>query len=883
MTYFGDVIFKDLEKNEYLNKIYSTLLKNYGRNLISNEIRSEIDLSIELSHALRFADILSKSTDTKKQSYHKQLAQEIISLIRELYPEKQEVQQYLGSVLTNNGNYLGVDKNVPNYQSIDTIDRIFETIEKSECKIPNENNLYFSKMQKLIFDHFEEDSFSYSGPTSMGKSFLIKHFIKKKIHESPNNNFAFLVPTNALINELFTDLAFELQNTLSENNYKLVTITDSILLENENNHYIFILTPERFLYLLINKPSLQINYIFIDEAHKMIELDGRSSFYYKVIDCITKENRIKKPKIIFSSPNIPNPNIFQDSITNSSINKTNISVNLSPVNQFKLLIDYLNNECKIYNTINNSLEDLNVTPIEINSLILYQSNLLDNNVQNRKKTIVYCSSVSKTIKQAKEFYDTLPEMDFIPEELLEFSEELKEEISDKYYLVDFVKKGVAYHVGFLPNNIKQKLEKLLKNGLITVMFCTSTLLEGVNFPAKNLFVTSSKNGKTYLSPVDFNNLLGRVGRIQYNLFGNVFLINNQSDVKKYQKLLTTPIENQKLSVSNSKGISKKEKEYIVSLLEKGETSFPKHAVKRNQNENQYLLMKKVVNILLYDILNNNDSYIHKEFKPFLENKEGEIKKAFSNKKQFVDHDINISCSQVTSIRERIINFNLKYPSLIGRNRYERIIGFLEDLCIAFNWDETEPQFIGKTDENGKHNKIKFYATLINQWISEETISNIISNSINYYDGLLKKYHKGEISENKKPKIYLDGWKKVDYDGSDYHKNNIIASTLETLNHDILFTLNNYLIKFSKEYKELHSDESIQDWQQYIEFGTTNYRMIMLQKLGFSREASYYLLKNNYICFESNALKIDKSVFNCKKDSIKNECEVLRINIPELFK
>ena len=57
----------------------------------------------------------------------------------------------------------------------------------------------------------------------------------------------------------------------------------------------------------------------------------------------------------------------------------------------------------------------------------------------------------------------------------------------------------------------------------------------------------------------------------------------------------------------------------------------------------------------------------------------------------------------------------------------------------------------------------------------------------------------------------------------------------------------------------------------------------LQKLGFSREASYYLLKNNYICFESNALKIDKSVFNCKKDSIKNECEVLRINIPELFK
>ena len=39
---------------------------------------------------------------------------------------------------------------------------------------------------------------------------------------------------------------------------------------------------------------------------------------------------------------------------------------------------------------------------------------------------------------------------------------------------------------------------------------TTTLVEGVNLPADNLFITSYRNGIAQMTPVDFNNLIGRV-------------------------------------------------------------------------------------------------------------------------------------------------------------------------------------------------------------------------------------------------------------------------------------------------------------------------------------------------------------------------------------
>ena len=877
MINLGELIFKDLEKNDYLHELYSKLLNAYSSSIVNGAYSIT---EKELSDSLRFADLLSKSTNANMQDYHHQLAQEIVILCRELFPQFEIVDQFLGSILSNNGNFPGIINNIPDYTNSDDLDRIYELYDKQEYKVPGEDNTFFSKSQKRIYDHFEDESFSYSGPTSMGKSFLIKYFIKRKITDKTNCNFVFLVPTNALINEVSNDLYDELKPILIPNKYRVITITESILLDLEDNHFILVLTPERLLYLLMSHPDFKVDYVFIDEAHKLISQDGRSTFYYKVVDYLMRRQNSIKPKVIFSSPNIPNPDLFQKTITNPQISKTIASIKLSPVNQFKFIVDFDKCKLKVHSSIENKVIDCcDISPtLDLNELIQMRSNIFSPNLDERKNTLVYCSSVSKAIKLAKAFADTIPMPSIVPDELQKFSDELKEDISEHYFLVELVKKGVAFHVGYLPNKTRIKLEKLFKARHITVLFCTSTLIEGVNFPAKNLFVTNYKNGRNNLSNIDFKNLIGRVGRIQFNLYGTIYLINFKDNrtslVDKYEDLLTADIKSQKLSIED--GITSTEKKLIVETLIKGETSFEK---KEGQNDDQYNLMKKTTNILLYDILHNNNSLVVKEFEQYLGDNKEVIKEKFTEKSKHIDDDINVSCDQIVSLRDMIISGELRYPEFIPNDpdRYSKIVPFLEKLCKAFKWDILEKGLVGNMNANGNHNLFNYYATMLNKWISGKGINYIASTSIDYYDSRI-----GNI------KVKVDGWKLEDYDGSPLHKNIVIANTLDTIENVILFNINNYCLKFSREYKTIYpDDEDFIDWQKFIEYGSTDSINIFLQQVGLYRETALFIRKNNYLEIKTRengkkSIRIKDEIFECKNQSVIDECKYLKINVPELF-
>ena len=81
---------------------------------------------------------------------------------------------------------------------------------------------------------------------------------------------------------------------------------------------------------------------------------------------------------------------------------------------------------------------------------------------------------------------------------------LKDDIHADYYLADIIKKGVAYHVGYLPLHIRTKIEELYRDRHIKSIFCTSTLIEGVNLPADNLIVLSCRIGsKGNMNQVEF--------------------------------------------------------------------------------------------------------------------------------------------------------------------------------------------------------------------------------------------------------------------------------------------------------------------------------------------------------------------------------------------
>lgn len=55
----AEALYRDIEKNEYLQEIYGDLLYNYSINLFHSERRQR---DIPIADALRFADLLAKST-----------------------------------------------------------------------------------------------------------------------------------------------------------------------------------------------------------------------------------------------------------------------------------------------------------------------------------------------------------------------------------------------------------------------------------------------------------------------------------------------------------------------------------------------------------------------------------------------------------------------------------------------------------------------------------------------------------------------------------------------------------------------------------------------------------------------------------------------------
>lgn len=857
----GDVLFANIDSNEYLNELYESILYNYSVKLFG--IKEARIQEINVGDALRFADILSKSTNPEKADLHKIWAQEIVALLQNLYPQNPMIEYYLGSVLTNTGNFYGMKNVVPKYKELSLLDEAFANYSKEYMRIPAEPDKQFLQSQKRVYDRLGESCLSYSGPTSMGKSFIMRMFLKKKVMDGENFNFALLVPTKALINEVSNKIIIDLKDWLAKKNYRVLTAAGSLNLEqNKNHNYIFVLTPERLLYLLIGNPEIKIHYLFVDEAHKISSKDDRSTFYFDVVSMLNRQE--PKPHFIFASPNIPNPEVYLKLVPDVEVIVEHKEASeFSPVSQLKYVVDLLDQNVRLYNTYTRAFSY--VTKLAENTLNQVIKKVSRSDSQN----IVYCSSTAQAIENARDYANGMPDLG--DRELNALAKDIENEVHDRYFLANLLKKGVAYHIGYLPSTIRMRIEEMFGNGKIRTIFCTSTLVEGVNLPADNLFITNYKNGTSNMTPVDFKNLIGRVGRLDFGLYGNVFLVRMfpKVEIEKFEELLKEKVPEQKLSLVTE--LTKPQKELIIKCLKEGNVELLKHP--KNQTADNYSLMRKFALILLRDITKNWNTVVRKEFMPLMQDgDENIIRSAFQNKINKPDDDINISVDQTDNLY-MAIRGGAHYPRIAtdGAIDYNEVLDFLEKLCRIFKWEKYESQTLGKKSKRGEHAMLKWYAVILIQWIQGTGLSNIMNKAIQYKQ------------EHPKSSIQIKG-KLVNYDGTDDHKNIVIAETLKVIENTILFSISNYFLRFSEEYKKQHPGQKFQDWYEYVEYGTINQLTITLQRSGFSREASTYIKqhRDEYVTGTSLDPKLRRSLQSCGSNSVRKEVDVIQYNVPELF-
>ena len=87
--------------------------------------------------------------------------------------------------------------------------------------------------------------------------------------------------------------------------------------------------------------------------------------------------------------------------------------------------------------------------------------------------------------------------------------------------------GIFAHHGNTPHGIRLAVEHAMKEGLVRVVICTSTLAQGVNLPIRYLIITGAHQGAERIKTRDFHNLLGRAGRSGMYTEGTVIFADPQ--------------------------------------------------------------------------------------------------------------------------------------------------------------------------------------------------------------------------------------------------------------------------------------------------------------------------------------------------------------------
>ncbi len=220
-------------------------------------------------------------------------------------------------------------------------------------------------------------------------------YIQQQIENGSRENFAILVPTKALINEVRSNMIGVLQDKLKVLNYRVVTASGDLVLQ-QKHHFIFIMTPERLLHMMIERENIKIDFLFIDEAHKISARGGRSSYYYKVLTQLQKMREL--PTVIFASPNIPNPEVYMKIIPGIQQEQMKKLISkFAPVCQFKYFINVPERSGYSYNDYSKQFDRCYTLPEghELWNIVA--------TVGQDKQNVVYCSSRRSVLEQAVKY------------------------------------------------------------------------------------------------------------------------------------------------------------------------------------------------------------------------------------------------------------------------------------------------------------------------------------------------------------------------------------------------------------------------------------------------------------------------------------------------
>lgn len=385
---------------------------------------------------------------------------------------------------------------------------------------------YYTPVQADIVKNISKaNCFSFSAPTSTGKSFVFRNLIEKGA-----NDTVVVVPSRALINEYYLRLC----DLMPDKSINILTFIDKINTARARRN-IFVVTPERCRDLFKQKDDFNVDLFLFDEAQLSDEESTRGLFYDSIVRRCYKA--YPEAKFVFAHPFINNPEA--QLVKNHLVDKVAAArlYEQKNVGQMYMCVDDNNvfYHFGIDKTIMGTQKiQCSFDPVERcikdgGSVLFYVS-----------KSKIYNKGF---LNEYGRYIDLCEEID--EDKINYYINELKsftggDTIANKDHysqMISLLKRGIVTHHGSLPLQSRGIMEQYTRDGFCKLCFATSTLEQGINMPFDIVVLDRFEASK----PLEMKNLIGRAGRSTEDVrFDYGYVIVSKSNMSKFRDILKKP-------------------------------------------------------------------------------------------------------------------------------------------------------------------------------------------------------------------------------------------------------------------------------------------------------------------------------------------------------
>ncbi len=406
--------------------------------------------------------------------------------------------------------------------TLQSIDWTRRTLENS-IALPNGKELDANKFQRRFWNATKDAQWlSVSAPTSAGKSFILAQWLAGGFASGHFSKLIYIAPTRALLQQVETDLRAALADCGADD-----VDVRTMPMRGEDKiptREIFVFTQERLHYFIQRYGTPAIDALIIDEAHKVGD-SNRGILLQDVIEQITAAS--PDAKVMFTSPLSENPETLladcPDGASRAAIDSNDVMVN-----QNLLWLEREPGKPRLWQ-LGLRRGDA-TTPLghfsAAGTLRQKRARLAELAILSdagEGGILVYANGAAEAEEIAEKIAARIEPVG-TSKFLADLEDLAKTTIHKKYRLRKVLPKGVAFHYGNMPLILRTAIEEGFRRGDIRYLVCTSTLVEGVNLPCRNILVFAPKKGKLPMTAADFWNLAGRAGRWGKEFQGNVICV-----------------------------------------------------------------------------------------------------------------------------------------------------------------------------------------------------------------------------------------------------------------------------------------------------------------------------------------------------------------------